>query len=335
MNRRDLLAGSISAGLLAGGTPGWLRAARAQQQNLPVIGLLDAAWSRHGTGAGPGLAENGFVEGKDFKFERSGWSGRSSELQVDQIAKYAAKLVKQQVALILAFSNMAALAAKTVTDTTPIIFLADDPVAAGLVDRLARPGGNLTGVANLDSDLIAKKIEIARELYPATATGLVVLVTDPTNKPMHDIEIRKAQAATKALGLQLSIIAWTGESSIDGELAALPRDRKTVLVFGGGLPFLVRGAYLAYMAAQYGFPAIHGFRETAEDGGLVCFGTRLEEAGHLMGFYAARILKGDKPADLPVQKLSRTELVINLWPARSLGLQIAPTLLARADEVIR
>lgn len=334
MNRRDFLGGSISASLLAGGVPGWLCAAPAQQQNLPVIGLLDAASGRFGTGRG--LAENGFVEGRDFKFERSGWSGgwpgRSSEYQADQIAGYAAKLIKQQATLILTFSNAAALAAKTVTETTPVIFLADDPVAAGLVDRLARPGGNLTGVANLDSELIAKKIEIARELVPAMS--LVVLVTDPTNKPTHDFEIREAQSATKRLGLQLSIIAWTGELSIDGELAALPRDRKAVLVFGGGLPFLVRGAYLAYMAAQYGFPAIHGFRETAEAGGLVSFGIRFEDAGQLMGCYAARILRGDKPADLPVQKLSRTELVINRWPAKSLGLQICPTLLARADEVI-
>src|SRR5258708_2813713 len=137
MNRRDLLGGSISAGLLAGGVPGWLRAARAQQQNLPVIWLLDAVSGRFCTGRG--LAENGFVEGRDFKFERSGWSGgwpaRSSEYQADQIARYAAKLVKRQVAPILTFSNAAALAAKTVTDTTPVIFLADDPVAAGLVDR--------------------------------------------------------------------------------------------------------------------------------------------------------------------------------------------------------
>jgi putative tryptophan/tyrosine transport system substrate-binding protein len=332
MNRRDLLGGSISAGLLAGGTPGWLRPATAQRQNVPVIGLLDAVWGRLGTAAGRGLAENGCVGGKDFKFERSGWSGRSSDYQADQLAKYAAELVKRQVALIMTSSNKAALAAKTVTDTTPIIFLADDPVAAGLVDQLTQPGGNLTGVANLDSGLIAKKIEIAQDLVPAV--NLVVLVTDPTNKPTHDIEVSKAQAAAKALGLQLWIVAWTGEHSFEAELAALPRDRKTVLIFGGGLPFFIQRAYLAYMAVQYGFPTIHGFREAAEEGGLVSFGTRLEDGGQLMGFYAARILKGEKPADLPVQKLTRTEFVVNRWPAKSLGLQIPPTILARADEVI-
>jgi putative tryptophan/tyrosine transport system substrate-binding protein len=332
MNRRDLLGGSISMGFLAGGAPGWLCAARAQQQNVPVIGLLDAVWGRLGTGVGRGLRENGFAGGRHLKFERSGWSGKSSEYQADQIARYAAKLVERQVALILAASSRAALAAKSVTDTTPVIFLADDPVAAGLVDRLTRPGGNLTGVANLDSGLIAQRIEIARELVPAT--NLVVLVSDPTIKPTHDIEIREAQAAAKALGLPLSIIAWAGERGFEPELAELPRDRKAVLVFGGGLPFYVQRAYLAYMAVQYGFPAIHGFREAAEEGGLASFGARLEDAGQLMGSYAARILKGDKPADLPVQKFAKTELVINRWPAKSLGLQIPSTLLARADEVI-
>jgi len=287
---------------------------------------------RLGTGAGQGLADNGLVAGKDFKFERSGWSGKSSEYQADQLAKYAAALVKRQVALILTSSNRAALAAKSVTDITPIIFFADDPVAAGLVDSLTQPGGNLTGVANLDSGLIAKKVEIAWELVPAM--DLVVLVTDPTNKPTHDIEIREAQTAAKALGLELSIVAWTGEHSFEPELAALPRDRKAVLVFGGGLPFLIQGAFLAYLAVRYGFPTIHGFREVAEGGGLISFGTRLEDGGRLMGFYAARILKGDRPADLPVQKLTKTEFVINRWPAKSLRLQIPPTILARADEVI-
>jgi putative tryptophan/tyrosine transport system substrate-binding protein len=332
MNRRDLLRRSISAGVLAGGAPGWFCAARAQQPNVPVIGLLDAVWGWLGTGVGRGLAENGFAGRRDLKFERSGWSGKSSEYQADQIARYAAKLVERQVALILAASSRAALAAKTVTDTTPIIFLADDPVAAGLVDRLTQPGGNLTGVANLDSDLIAQRVEIARELVPAT--NLIVLVSDPSIKPTHDIEIREAQAAAKALGRELSIIAWTGEHGFEAELAALPRDRKAVLIFGGGLPFFVQRASLAYLAVQYGFPAIHGFREAAEEGALVSFGARLENAGHLMGFYAARILKGDKPADLPVQKLTKTEMVINRWPAKSLGLQIPATLLARADEVI-
>ena len=299
---------------------------------MPVIGLLDGFWGQLLADIRRGLGENGVIEGRDFKFEYSRWSHRSSEYREDQIAKYAAELVKRQVALILAFSNKAALAAKTVTNTTPIIFLADDPVATGLVDSLNRPGGNLTGAASLVSDLIAKRIEIVRELVPTT--NFVVLVTDPTNQPSHDIEIREAQAAARALGLQLSIIAWTGEHDFEIELAALPRDRKTVLVFGGGLPFFVRRAHLAYLAAHYEIPAIHGYREAAEDGGLVSFGTRFADGGYPMGVYAARVLKGDKPADLPVQQITRTELVINPWAAKSLGLQIPSTLLARTDEVI-
>jgi putative ABC transport system substrate-binding protein len=297
---------------------------------VPVIGLLDAVARRMAPEASNGLEKNGLVYGKDFTFERSGWSGRPSEYPADQLAKYAAKLVERQVALILAFSNKAAVAAKTVTGTTPIVFLADDPMAAGLVDCLMKPGGNLTGIANLDSKLTARRIKIARELVPAE--DLVVLVTDPTNQPAHGIEIREAQAAAKALHLELSIVAW--EHSIEIELSALPRDRKAVLVFGGGLPFLVQDATLAYLAVRYGLPAIHGVRQAVEEGGLVSFGNRLADGWRQMGGCAARILGGDRPADLPVAKLTRTELVINVWPAKSLGLCIPPMLLACADEVI-
>jgi len=332
MNRRDLLAGSVSAGLLAGGSAGWLRSASAQQPDVPVIGLLDAVWGRLGKGLGQGLFDNGLAAGKDFKFKRSGWSGTSWEFQADLVARYTAELVKAQVAMILTCSGRAALVARSVTDTTPIIFFADDPVAAGLVDRLDQPGGNLTGIANLDSGLMAKKIDVAWELL--TFANLVVLVTDPTNQPTHDHEVREAQAGANALGLELSIVAWTGKHSFEAELAALPRDRKAVLIFGSGLPFIMQSATLAYMAVQYGFPAISGFREAAEEGSLISFGTRLEEGGKLMALYAARILKGDKPANLPVQKFTRTEFVVNRWPAKSLGLRIPPTILARADEVI-
>jgi putative ABC transport system substrate-binding protein len=291
-----------------------------------VIGFLGGVWGHLNAEVGRGLRENGI---KGIKFEFSRWSGSD---QADQMAKYAAELVQRQVAVILAYSDKSALAAKTVTSTIPIIFLADDPVATGLVDSLNRPGGNLTGAASPVSGLTAKRIEIVRELVPTT--NLVVLVTDPTNKPAHDIEIHEGQAAAKALGLQLLIIAWTGEHLVEPELAALPRDRKAVLVFGGGLPFLASHGLLAYLAARYGFPAIHGVREAAEDGGLVSFGTRYADGGHLMGVYAARILEGDKPADLPVQEITKTELVINLGAAKSLGVQIPSTLLARADEVI-
>lgn len=328
MNRRDLLAGSVSAGLLAGGVPAWLRAARAQQQNVPAIGLFGGTWGRLNGAIGRGLTENGI---KDFKFEYSGWIGKRSDYQADQMAKYSAGLVKREVALIAAFSTRTALAAKSVTNTTPIIFLADEPVAAGLADGLNRPGGNLTGVACPVSGSIAKRIEIIRELIPAT--NLIVLATDPTTEPAYGIEIREAQTAADALGLQLSIIAWTGEHDFELELAALPRDRKAALVFGGGLPF-IHGAQLDYLARHYGISAIHGFRETVEEGALASFGPRFADAGRLMGAYAARVLKGEKPADLPVQQLTKTELVINRWVAKSRGIYLCPALLARADEVL-
>jgi putative ABC transport system substrate-binding protein len=323
--------GSTSVGLLICEAFGWLRAAKAQQKSLPVIGLLDGVWG-HGLLAevGYGLRENGFVEGRDFKFEHSGWSGRG--YQAEQLANYAASLVKRQVALILAFSNQAAFAAKSVTNTTPIIFLADNAVATSLVDRLSPLGDNLTGVTILDSNLTGKRIEIARELVPAA--NLVVFVTDPTNKLAHEVEVREAQAAANALGLQLTIIAWAGEHGLEPGLTALPRDGNAVLVFGGGLPFFVAAALLAYLAVYYRIPGIHGSRVAVEEGGLASFGTRLEDGVHLMGVYAARVLKGEKPAELPVRQITRTELVLNLWPAKSLGLQIPSTLFARADEVI-
>ena len=332
MNRRDFIRGSTFTGLLAGEAFGELSAARAQQ-NLPVIGLLDGAWTRGLLGeVRRGLEENGFSVGRDFRAEHSGWSGR--EYQSDQLAVYAARLVERKVALILAFSNQAALAAKTATNATPIIFMADNHVAAALVDRVSGPADNLTGAAILDSSLVGKRVEIALELAPTA--NLVVLVTDPTNKLAHDVELREAQAAANAFGAQLSIIAWSGERGFEPGLAALPGERKPVLVFGGGLPFYVRDARLAYLATHYQIAGVHGFRAAVEEsGGLASFGTRLEDGAHLMGVYAARALRGEKPADLPVRQITRTELVINVWPARSLGLQIPSTLLARADEVIK
>jgi len=248
------------------------------------------------------------------------------------MARYAADLVRRKVALILAFSTRTALAAKTVSGDTPIIFLADEPVAAGLVDSLDRPGGNLTGAACPVSSSIAKRIEIICELIPTTNS--IVLVSDPANPPAHDIEIREAQVAANARRLQLSIVAWTGEHDFEIELAALPRDRKAALVFGNGLPFFVSGVQLDYLAQRYGLPTILGCRDAVEQGALVSFGTRFEDGGHLMGVYAARVLKGIKPADLPVQQITRTELVINRWVAKSCGICIPAALLKRADEVI-
>lgn len=329
MNRRNFVAGSMSAGLLTGSAVGWTRAATAPQ-NAPVMGLLDSAWDyRLLPDVHRGLEENGLVEGKHFKFEHSGWRG---EYQPDQLANYAAELVRRQVAMIFAFSTKAALAAKTVTSTTPIIFLADDPRAIGLVNNLDRPGGNLTGVDCLVSGLTRKRIEIVRQLAPAAR--LVALVTDPTNAPAHDLEIREAQAAATAFGLQLSIVAWSGERSIDADIAALAPEGKTLLVFGEGMAFVSRRALLSYLAVRDGIPAIHAYRAAAEEGGLASFGARLADGGYQMGLCAARVLRGDKPANLPVRQITRSEMVLNLSTARSLGIQIPSAFLARSDEVI-
>jgi putative ABC transport system substrate-binding protein len=327
MNRRDFVAGAAAAGVLAA-APGWPGAARAQQDR-PVIGVLDGFWGHLTGAAGGGLKESGIER---FRVEYSRWIGRKWDYRAEATALSAADLVKRQAAMLLAFSTRSALAAKSVTSTVPIVFLAEDPVAAGLVDSLERPGGNLTGAACPVTGLTAKKIDIIRQLVPATS--LVVLVTDPTNPATHEIEVREAEAATSALSLQLSTIAWSGEHLIEPELATLPRDRNAVLVFGVGPSFLIEDATLAYLAALYGFFAIHGVREAVEQGGLVSFGTRYADAGRLIGIAAARILKGEKPADLPVQVVTKTELVINPRAAKSLGLKIPATLLRRADEVI-
>jgi putative ABC transport system substrate-binding protein len=327
MNRRGFIGGSASAGLLAGTAPGWLRAAAAaQQRNLPLVGFLDGVWGRLNGKVGSGVKKTG----ADGKIEYSGWGG--STFRADEIAGYAQRLVNRQVAVIIAFSTKAALAAKTIATATPIVFLAEDPVAAGLVDNLNRPGGNLTGAACPVSGLTARRIDLVRQLVPAA--GRVVVVTDPSNKPVHDVEIREAQATAAARGLQLSIVPWTGEHGIEPDLAALPRDRKAVLVFGGGLPFVTYGATLTHLAARYELPAIHAEREAVDGGGMISFGTRFEDAGYAMGVCAAHILKGGKPADVPIQQITKTEMVINLWGAKTFGLQIPSAFLAHADEVI-
>ena len=329
MNRRDLLLGSISAGLV-GGAPRWLGAAKAQPQSVPVIiGFLDAVWGRLIGNVGAGLGENGFGA---LTVEYGHWTGRRPDYQADQMAKYAADLVKRKCALIFAFSTRTALAAKTVNGDTPIVFLADEPVAAGLVDSLERPGGNLTGAACPVAGSIAKRIDIIRELIPTTNS--IVVVSDPANPPAHAIEIREAEAAANARGLQLSIVAWTGEHDFEVELAALPPDRNAALVFGDGLPLFAHGVQLDYLGGRYGFPAILSRRDAVEQGAMVSFGTRFEDAAHLMGVYAARILKGEKPGDLPVRQITRTELIINRWGAKSRGIRIPAAMLKRADEVI-
>jgi putative ABC transport system substrate-binding protein len=330
MNRRRFIAGSMSAGVLAGSPIEWARAATAQP-DAPVIGLLDGACGfRLLAEVSRGLEEEGLFQVRHYRFEYSRWIG--AEFQVGQLAKHAAELVRRQVALIFAFSSKAALAAKTVTDTTPIIFLADDPTASGLVSNPERPGGNLTGVACRVSGLTGKRIEIARDLVPAATR--VTLVTDPTNAPAHEVEIGEAHATAGMLGLALSIVEWTGQRSIDADIEALAQDGKTLLVFGTGVPFLVRYPILSFLAARDGIPAIHAYRTAVEDGGLASLGTRRTDGAYQMGRHAARILKGDKPADLPVRQIIRSELVINLATARSLGLRIASALLACADEVI-
>lgn len=325
MNRREFIARSASAGLLAGSSLGWLRPAQAQQLAPHRIGIVDYV-------SGPLIAQvrlglhEGLAGSRGFKSEFGAFGH-----EPDRLTRNAADLIRREAALLLAFSNKAALAAKSVTSTIPIVCLADDPVASGLVECPESPGGNLTGAFSPVAGVVAKRIEIIREFVPSTQ--LVVLITDPGNKRSHEIEVREAKAAAHRLGFELAIVAWTGEHNIEIALSALPRDRNAVLVFGGGPVFAAEGAILAYQARRYEFPAIHGERDAVLNGGLVSYGPRFLEAGHLMGVYAGRVLRGEKLADLPMRKMAR-ELVVNRFVAKSRGLPLPAALVARADEVI-
>ena len=320
MKRRELIT------LLGGAAMVWPLAARAQRK-LPLIGFLEG-----GSVSSPevrrGLAEHGYILGIDYDLATT-WS----ESQQDRLVANSTDLVRRGAAVILAVGNEAALAAKAATNSIPIIFLAAyDPIATGLVNSLNRPGGNLTGAASLATDLMGKKFEILHELAP-TASSAVVLVNS-TNKLLADTEIREAQIAAQALGLHLSIAKVATIADVGAALEAVPGDGAAILVIGAGPQLFAAGNHLAYLATRNKVPTIYGARQFAESGGLVSFGTRVADGWYLMGVYAARVLKGEKPADLPVQQITKTELVINLHAAKAIGLVVPPTLLGRADEVI-
>jgi putative ABC transport system substrate-binding protein len=324
MDRRTFLAGT-SAVLLAAPL-----AAAGPQKAMPVIGVLNTG----SPGPSPfmaafrqGLNEAGYVEGQNLAIEY-----RWAEGHYDRLPALAADLVGRKVDLIMAGSPPSALAAKSATSTIPIVFRSGaDPVGDGLVASLARPGGNLTGVSFIADELTAKRLELLSELVPRV--GVIALLMNPNNATAERV-IRDVQEAARTKGLQLHVLKASSESEIDAAFASVVQLHAGALVVGAD-PFLSgRREQLVALASRRAVPSIYAWREFAASGGLISYGPSLTSAFRLVGHYVGKVLKGAKPADLPVQQPTTLELVINLKTAKALGLTIPPSLLQRADQVI-
>ena len=324
IGRRELLAA------IGGAAAAWPLAAGAQQGAMPVIGYFGAGSPATTTGLSTlrqVLADAGFVEGRNVAIEY-----RFAEGKYDRLPALAAELVRRQVAVIVAIPTPAALAAKAATTTIPIVFIAaEDPVKVGLVANLARPGGNVTGGSILFAELGPKQVGLLRELVP-TATRIGLLI-NPNNINAEDVT-KDVTAAGAAVGVEIEVVHASNILEIDAAFASLVRKRADALVAATDSFFFNRRLQLATLATRHAIPAVFNAREFAEAGALMSYGTSLTEAWRQVGIYTGRILQGAKPADLPVVQSSKFEFVINLSTARALGIEIPPTLIARADEVI-
>jgi putative ABC transport system substrate-binding protein len=319
--------------LLGGAVAAWPLAAHAQQPVIPVIGFLGSESPARSAGLiqffRQGLGALGFVEDRNVAIEYRWAEGRN-----DLMSALAADLVRREVSVIAApATTPGALAAKAATATIPVvIFTAGDPVALGLVASLSRPGGNITGATSLAGELAPKRLELLRELLPA-ANSMALLV-NPTNLSLMAATTREAQDAARTLGLQLRILHASTEHEFDAVFARLAELPKSGLVIAVDSFFTGRREQLARLALRHRVPAIYQSRDFAQAGGVMSYGGSLADGFRLVGLYTGRILKGEKPADLPVQQTTKLELIINLTTAKTLGLDVPPTLLARADEVI-
>jgi putative ABC transport system substrate-binding protein len=326
MRRRKFIA-------LLGSAATWPLAARAQQAAMPVIGFLDPrspdAMTERLRAFRQGLKETAYVEGENVTIEY-----RWAENQFDRLPALAAELVRRQVAVIATPGGPpSALAAKAATTTIPIVFAtAEDPVRLGLVASLAQPGGNLTGINFLNAELTAKQLALLHELVPG-ATSVAVLV-NPTTPTTAETTLLNVTAAARAIGLQIQVLNASTSREINAAFATFVRERPEALLVGLD-PFLTsRRVQIVQLATLHRVPAVYATRDIAEAGGLMSYGANINDGYRQIGVYTARILKGAKPADLPVVQSSKFELVINAETARMLGLTVPPTLLALADEVI-
>ncbi len=317
---------------LLAGAAAWPLAADAQQPAMPVIGFLEIRSPETITerlrAFRQGLKETGYVEGENIAIDYR-WAE-----QMERLPELAAQLVRRQVAVIVTAGGFAtALAAKDATTTIPIVFgVSDDPVKHGLVASLARPGGNLTGVNLLSTELTAKRLELLREMLPR-ASRIAVLV-NPANAANTQTALHEVEAAGRAMGLRTQIFHASTSREIDAAFAAFGHERPDAVFVGQDAFYNGRRLQLANWASRHALPMTSGSRDICEVGGLMSYGTNIVDTYRQEGVYTGRILKGAKPADLPVEQSAKFELVINAQTARMLGLEVPPTLLARADEVI-
>jgi putative ABC transport system substrate-binding protein len=317
--------------LLGGTAAAWPLAARAQPSALPVIGYLNLgspeADASRLTGLRRGLSQTGYVEGRNFVIEYR-WAGN----QADRLAALAADLAQLQVTMIVATGTVAALASKAATTSIPIVFaIGADPVQLGLVASLNRPGGNLTGFNVFIGELGAKGLTLLHDLVPNIAT--IGFLENPNN-PIFELMTRDVLAAASVVGLKVQILKASSDREIDTAFESLVQARTGALLVGGDPLFNNRIEQVTALAARHGIPSMYSFREYVVAGGLISYGTSLIESYRQVGLYAGRIFKGEKPADLPVQQITKIELIINLKTAKTLGLEVPAKLLALADEVI-
>jgi ABC-type uncharacterized transport system substrate-binding protein len=325
MRRREFIT------LLGGAAAAWPLAARAQQPALPVIGFLNgsslAGYARMVDAFRQGLKETGYVEGQNVAIEY-----RWAEGHLDRLPALAADLVRRQVSVIAATSTPANLVAKNATSTIPVVFTTgSDPVRLGLVANLARPGGNVTGVTQLSVEILPKRIELAHELVPAATT--IALLVNPTD-PLADFEVKGAQAAALTLGLQLHVLRASTEAELNNSFPAVLQMRAAVFVIATSVLFNGHIEQMAALSIRHSLPTIYEYRQFVTAGGLISYGPELTDSYRLAGIYTGRILKGEKPAELPVQQATKVELIINQKTAKALGISVPQALISRADEVI-
>jgi ABC-type uncharacterized transport system substrate-binding protein len=317
--------------LLGGIAAAWPLAARAQQPAMPVIGFLSPGSPEADTGrmngVRRGLAEIGYVEGQNVAIEY-----RGAQNQYDHLPALAGDLVSRQVTVIVAVATPATLAAKAATNTIPIVFaMGADPVQLSLVTSLNRPGGNITGASILNTAVMGKRLELLHELVPAT--GVIALLAKPSSA-FTEVETEALHEAARALGVELRVLNAASASEIDAAFATLAKQHSVPLVVSADPMFTSQRVRLVVLAARHAIPTIYAYREFAAAGGLMSYGADLADTYRQVGIYTGKILKGAKPADLPVQQAVKVELVINLNTAKALGITFPLPLLARVDEVI-
>jgi len=316
--------------LLGGTVVAWPLAARAQSA-VPVIGFLNVAapegYAHYVAAFREGLRESGYVEGQNVAIEYR-WAGG----HYDRLPDMAADLVRRQVSVIVA-NTPANLAAKKATDTIPIVFTtASDPVQIGLVPNLGRPVGNVTGITQLNVEIGPKRLELARELMPAATT--VAFLVNPSDPSRAETLTEDAKAAATPLGLRLHVLRAVTDAEIEAAFAGFADLKAGVLVIGADALFNGKSQLLAELALRYAVPAIYQYNEFATAGGLMSYGGSIKESYRWAGIYTGRVLKGAKPADLPVQQSTKVELIVNLKTAKTLGVTVPLSLLGRADQII-